>query len=662
MKRIQLLRLTLLNFKGARNFTLNAEGKEVRIYGTNEAGKTTLADGFTWLLFGKDTQNKTDFGIKTLDEFGKELHNLEHEVEGSFLVGGMRRTLRRVYREVYTRKRGAATLEFSGHTTDYFVDGVPVKKSEYEDEVAALVDEEYFKLLTNPTYFSEQLDWRKRRKTLLDVCGDITDDDVMAGNKSLAALPTILQGRTIDKHKAVIAARRKEINEELQKLPIRIDEASRSMPETDGLDKQWIETRIAELTSQQDEKRAEISRIQSGGEVAVKERRLREIEGELQQLKNELQGDTLERVAAKRREESRLRQEADDIRFEIETLERRIKSREQAISERRGEADRLRSQWKARNDEQFHGHTHDENCPYCGQALPAEQVAAAHSKALAEFNRAKAEALESISRRGRAATLESTRLEAENIEASDLVQKLSVTCREKYSDAEFAAKELATLQSNVADVESHPAYIQKREELASVRQEIVSLQESAYDAVAVVRSELDELNAAIAGYRQDLAKFELAESTRKRIAEYEQREKELAEEFERLEHELYLTEEFTRAKVAMLESRINSRFQLVRFKLFKEQVNGGLEECCEATYKGVPYGAGLNNAARINAGLDIINTLSEHFEVSVPIFVDNAESVVELIDTVGQKVCLVVSALDKQLRVETIGEEMKEAV
>lgn len=656
MKKIQLLRESLSNFKGVKSFTLDAAGREVRVYGTNEAGKTTIADGFYWVLFDKDSQNKKDFGIKTLDASGKPLHNLNHEAEVSLLVNGHRRTFRKVYREKYTRKRGSTSQEFDGHTTDHFIDGVPVTKKEYDAEVAALVDEEYFRLLTDPTYFSEKLDWRKRRAILLDVCGDITDEDVIAENKSLAALPAILQGRTIEKHKAVIAARRKEINEQLEKLPVRIDEAMRSMPETDGLDKGWIEARIAEMTVQMDEKRAEITRIQSGGEVAVKERRLRELEGELQQLKNELQGDTLDRVAAKRREEARLRQEADDIRFEIETLERRIKSREAAIADRRAEADRLRAQWISRNAEEFHGHSHDENCPTCGQALPAEKIAEALAKALAEFNRSKAEALESISRRGKAATAEADRLAKENEEAAARIETLRGQWQISREAAARASDELAALQASVTDVESHPAYIQKREEIAAVRREIASLQESAFDAVAAIRREVEALNAEASLLRQDLAKFDLAESTRRRIAEYERQEKELAEEFERLEHELYLTEEFTRAKVAMLESRINSKFRLACFKLFKEQVNGGLEECCEATYKGVPYGSGLNNAARINVGLDIINTLSEHFGVSVPIFIDNAESVVELIDTVGQKICLVVSAEDKQLRVAPLNE------
>ena len=89
-----------------------------------------------------------------------------------------------------------------------------------------------------------------------------------------------------------------------------------------------------------------------------------------------------------------------------------------------------------------------------------------------------------------------------------------------------------------------------------------------------------------------------------------------------MDEQLYLTDEFTKTKVNLLESSINSKFKMARFKMFEVQINGGIKECCETVYEGVPY-SDLNNAARINIGLDIINTLSEHYNFSAPIFVDN---------------------------------------
>lgn len=123
-----------------------------------------------------------------------------------------------------------------------------------------------------------------------------------------------------------------------------------------------------------------------------------------------------------------------------------------------------------------------------------------------------------------------------------------------------------------------------------------------------------------------------------------------------------MTEEFVRTKVHLLEEKINSKFKYARFKLFKDQINGGLEETCETLYEGVPYSSGLNNAARINVGLDIINTLNDYYGITAPIFVDNSEAVTKLINTNSQILSLIVSEKDKQLRVEFQDELVQEAI
>ena len=57
---------------------------------------------------------------------------------------------------------------------------------------------------------------------------------------------------------------------------------------------------------------------------------------------------------------------------------------------------------------------------------------------------------------------------------------------------------------------------------------------------------------------------------------------------------------------------------------------------------GVPF-SDLNNAGRINAGLDIINAICRFEEVYAPIFIDNAESVNKLLPVNSQSIRLIVS-------------------
>lgn len=661
-RQIVLQRLTLRNFKGIRDFTLETNGGDVSIYGDNAVGKTTLFDAFTWLLFDKDSQNKKDFQIKTLDVNGNVLHGLNHEVEGTLLVDGRTITLRKVFSEKWTKKRGSATPEFTGHTTDYYVDGVPVKQKEYKERVDAIISEDIFKLLTSPTFFNEQLHWQERRRILLEVCGDVSDKDVIASNPALAGLPAILDGRSIEEQKKVVLSRRKQINDELEKIPVRIDEANRSMPELPEESKQFYESHIGEMRDIIRQKQEEIVRIQSGGGVVEKQNRIREIEGDLLDLKNRLQGDSLERIAAARREESRLRQEVEDLKFEIDTLERRINRNNLAIQLKESERERLRQQWYAVNDRVFVAPQHDENCTACGQPLPTERIAEAHRRAEEAFNLEKSRELEGISRQGKALADEIEELKRQNEADSAKIESLRAELHAKKEAYAAAGAATAELEASRVDVTSTPEYQAKQAEIERLRAEIAELQQNTAQAVATVREEIAWFQEHIAELEREKAKFELSESARKRISELEQQEKELAAEFERLEQELFLTEEFIRTKVNLLEEKINSKFRFARFKLFEQQINGGLVEVCETTFNGVPYSGGLNNAARINVGLDIINTLAEHYGISAPIFIDNAEAITNLIETSGQQIRLVVSEKDKQLRVETAKQTMREAV
>lgn len=656
MKRIVLERLTLRNFKGIKELVLATNGGDTDVYGDNATGKTTVFDGFVWLLFGKDSQNKADFEIKGLDTAGKVMqHKLEHEVEGVFLVDGRRRTFRRIYSEKWTKKRGAPIEAFEGHETSYFIDGVPLSMREYKAEVDSIIKEDLFKLLTSPSYFNEQLKKEERRKTLLEVCGDLTDAEVIHGNKELELLPAILGDRDIDAHKKVVAARCTKINGEIKDLPIRISEVQRQMPDTSELDEESLKDDIATLRGRIEAKEAELSRILSGGEAAVKEKRLREIESELIAIKNRLQSDVLDRVALKRDEVNRKHIEVDKYRRTIEDKQQRIVQNNRLAAARREEADRLRQEFASLKELTFeHPQGHDPNCPTCGQVLPTDQVKAAHDKAEADFNRQLAVRKERINSSGKAAVAEAQKFEQEIIRLQSEVDEMKDALAILETELMTAEAELTDLRAGVKDPAADPQYAGKQAESVEVKKQIEDLRASVQDAAADARNDIRRQRDEITEMERDLLKFDGVRKAQSRVTELEGQEQTLAAEYERLQHELFLMEEFTKRKVSMLDTKINSKFRLARFRLFEDQINGGLKEVCDTLYKGVPYDGGLNNAARINVGLDIINTLGEHYGFSAPIFVDNAEAVTRLIDTNAQVIRLVVSEQDKQLRVETV--------
>lgn len=653
---MRLLNLNLKYFKGIKNFTMDTQGGNVDVYGDNATGKTTIADAVSWLLFDKDTQNKKDFAIKTLDKDGNVIHGLDHSVEAIFDLGNRNTSLCKVYSEQWTKKRGSATKEFTGHTTDYFIDSVPVKKKEYDAYIAEICSEDIFRLLTNPGYFNEQLHWEKRRQTLLEVCGDLTDEEVIASNPALAELPTILGNHTLEDYRKIIAARRTKINDELKKIPVRIDEVAQGLPDLSEFDGNDLQADIDSLRGQIREKEQELSRIEGGGEIAEKRVQLKEIESDLIALKNQLQGKISEQIEAERRELQEIKSQLFDTQTAVKNKQATVDNGQKQIERIVVELEELRNKWHQVNDQQF-SLEQENTCPTCGQALPVDQLQAAREKALATFNRNKADHLEKITLKGK-----------ESKDQIETIQEGTQALCKEISKAEDAIDALVKKESELSVVienmmkdanayQEDPSYIAKLAEKESLEAEIAALQANTSEAKMLVNETIADLTADMRTLEKALSQVDQYEKGQQRIQKLSDQERDLATEYEKLEGELYLTEQFVIAKVNLLEEKINSKFKLARFKLFNVLVNGGVEECCETLYNGVPYSGGLNNAARINVGLDIINTLSEHYGFSAPIFIDNAEAVTELIETRGQIIRLVVSENDKVLRVETEGEQ-----
>lgn len=654
---VRLLKLRLRNFKGIRDFVFEPDGKDVSVWGDNAVGKTTLADAFMWLLFDKDSSNRANFDIKTLGPDGQPIHNLEHEVEGVLEVNGREMTLRKVYAEKWTKKRGSATAEFSGHTTDYFIDGVPVQQAEYKARVTQIADESTFRLLTDPRYFNEQLHWQKRREVLLQVCGDVSDREVIASDRALADLPNILGNRTLADHRKVIAARRTEINKELDKIPVRIDEATRALPEANG-DRAALAAEIARLSELRQAKAGELVRIDAGGEIVERQKAVREIEIQMLDLQHRLRASGDQAVQQERGRLAEIGEQADARRREIRRLQLDGQEADREIESLQSRLQKLRAEWAAINAREFTLSV-EESCPTCGQALPQEQVQAAREKALADFNARKSADLEANAAEGKRLRARLDQLLADQQQRNEGVAQAERALGGLEAQAANIHNRIDKLRSETPDFTRDAEHLRLAEAKAQIEQQIADLRSGSAATRQQVTQEVARFDEQISALRGEAVKIDQRQQGLARIDELKAQERALAAEFERLEKELYLTEEFIRAKVHMLESKINGRFNLARFRLFEAQVNGAIAEACDTMYNGVPYTTGLNTGARTVVGMDIIRTLSEHYGFKAPVWIDNRESVIRLPDMDCQVISLIVSERDKKLRVET---EQKEVV
>lgn len=660
---MELNKLKLTNFKGIRSFEIVLDGDSCNIYGDNATGKTSLFDAFLWLLFDKDSQGKKDFAIKTLNADGQELNNIEHSVEAALNLNGQVLQLQKIYKEKWTKKRGQATESFTGHTTDYFIDGVPVSKKEYDEKVNCLIDEKVFKLLTSPAFFNEQLSWQERRTTLLEMVGDITDEDVINSNQQLKPLIDVIKNRSIDNQKKVINVEKIKINQELKEIPIRISELKPFLIDISHLNKNTVEKDIKYFEEKYNEILQKINDTKNGIEATEIKSQIKALE--LNQLEIEQKYKKLKQQEDFNYKEKLI--ETINVINEYQYYSNRKKETIDefaAINRKKEEmCNELRAQWQEIYMSKF-SYPNEMICPACGQDLPEDEKEKRIVIAQEAFNVAKAKDLEKITNEG---ILQKKFIE-KNLSLITGLEKQIENTTLKLQELNEKKKELQKLIDEDGSKEQEDfsykqdsTYKYNQKQLTDLKEKLIQLQTNENIVVEELNKKLEDINSHLSVSKLDFLKIEEQVIKQARIAELQAKEKELVKAYEELEQQLFLIEEFIRTKVSLLTESINKQFKLAKFKLFDEQINGGLAECCETTFEGVPYSTGLNNAAKINVGLDIINTLSKHYNTTAPIWIDNRESVTKLLSTEAQVINLFVNQADKTLRVEILN-KMRSAV
>lgn len=169
------------------------------IYGDNATGKTSVYDALTWLLFDKDSAGNARPDIKPHGMTAGVMPTVTAVLD----VDGVTMTLRKSLREKWEKPRGSATARYAGDTRDYFVDDVPCKENEFKRQIAALIDEEKFRLLTDVWAVTTKMHWKERRDLLAEVCGLPDDAELLAGAPQFAELSAQLGRRTVNGYKAI---------------------------------------------------------------------------------------------------------------------------------------------------------------------------------------------------------------------------------------------------------------------------------------------------------------------------------------------------------------------------------------------------------------------------------------------------------------------------
>lgn len=636
------------------------KGCSLNIYGDNGTGKTTVADSVTFVLFGKDTKGRSpdNFGIKTLEN-GEEIHHLEHSVEAAFIEPDI--TLKRVYKEVWSRKRGSAEKVLDRHTTDYFINGDEMKKNEFEDKVSEIITDQQFKILTIPSYFAEDYHWSDRRKVLASMAGDVDAKTVI--NLSPAAdiddYPEIVGDRDPDKVKESLKKKRTDLIDALDEYPVKIEENSRQLTPVNLDD---VDSKMSELEETKDELTEKLSVARSGGGVSDLQAKLEEIESERQKLVAEhtksVESELLD--ARKALNEAR---SAEDEAFElvrdakacIDYEETKVELAQREVESIKGKIEEIESQSPPEKPKK----SENGDCPYCGRPIDSdnnheEKIKKWKSK-LAEFNESKAKKLKSLSEDLESAQTVLNERQKALKKAEESHQKAKNAHGEVKNAVEEAKKPLEEAKNTVSDVHDTDAYKELIERRDKLNKKIEAMRSDKQSVVDEVQEHIAAVTADIKALEEKKFQHKQNEQIKARIKELKDELNSTQQDLEDVEHSLYVIESFELAQAKIITSRVNELFDIVEWKMFEPLMNGGINnQMCEAVVDGVPYGDGLNNAMRVQAGIDIIHTISKHYGETAPVILDNAESVVRL-NTYGlQIISLYVSEDDQKLRVEEV--------
>ena len=688
---IKLIKEEIKNFKGTKELTIKLNDDITTISGPNASGKTSIYDAYLWCLFGKDSNDKKDFEIQPLDENNNKIHHLETSVKLTFLIDDIEKTFTRTLKEKWVKGKGEIEEKLSGTTSNYYIDGVPAKLKDYNSEIENIINIDIFKLVSNPFYFTS-LNWKNQRDILFGIAGDIEDKEVISFDEELNKISEMLGNGTVEDLKKKTKFEISSLKKIRESIKPRIDELFNSKSDLDFKGLEAEKAVLIKETNDIDLKISDVSKANEGkielqDKLAEKKAeyyaKLGEAKGDIQEelfnLKAEYRNKMEESksnaskpILEAKKNLKKLEYELSDLSLEIENTTKKANKlsadrdvKTISINKLLIKLDSLRGEYNTISDKKFIFDDTLSKCPACGREY--DNIEEIKNSALENFNKRKDSLLkENIDKGTRLKNeLETLDKEIEEINNKEVVLVDDIDkMNASYNELKDKINELKSIIENHKEDANNTDFEGKKELEKEIAELNIKITEGIFEGKEELEKEIEDIKESIKNFNaadttkleadkkiivsridsinKKLAAKDINNKIDERIKELEENEKELSIKIADMEGVEYLTEKFTRSKSKLLEEKINSKFDSIKFKLFNTLVNGGVEECCISLINGVPYNS-ANTASKINAGLEIIRALSEYYGIVCPVFVDNSESVNNIKEIGSQMIALKVT-------------------
>lgn len=646
---MKLLKLTLENFKGHGLRVVEFSPTITRVYGANGTGKTSLFDSFCWMLWAKDSDGRTQSGNVSFypfdpDKQGEVLHNVVVKVEAVLEIDGAQHVLCRTMQEKWTTPNGTELPRFTGNETKLYIDELAVKANQFDAFVKENINPEMFKLTSNPWYFPT-LHWKEQRRILMELVGDISNDDVLAADASLEPLRNELASRKPEDCKKLWQQQQKAAVKDLEKTVLLINENRKHLPqiENEAEVKAELEAQRLVLMKPLEKAMQEKADILSGTAISKKQAEAKVLEANLDVIRAEQR----EKIAAVRKpfdeQIAALEAEAKTAAETAKPYRQTVVNLDNAIRENEEKLKVLQDSWQAVDAEEF-----NDVCPCCHRPYPPEQIADQR----AAFNKSKAERLEKIEADGNALFDKNEENKAQRDAAMKEVQRLSKLDLEMPDKRSEIMKQREEAVQALPPMENRQDWFEASEDLKRINYEIEELQIDVKLKLIDAEKAIESAQKPIGDIDVRLAEIKAAEATRALITDYTKQQQTLREQHDELALKLSLIKKFDEIKAVMTTEKVKAILPGMDFKLFNyNNTNEGYTETCELVKDGKPY-ANLSNGEKIAVGCELIAAISKHYGVSNPVWIDNAEATTKHLETNGQAILLRVSAADAELRIE----------
>lgn len=674
MKVIKLVSARFENFKKL-NRTVEFGEKRTQIFAMNRTGKSSVADGIFWVLFGKSSTGKSEgkeFRPRPYDSRGVDVDHVDVVAELVLLVDGVEVVLRKTQRQNWVRKRATTTEVHEGDKNIYSWNNVEISETEFKRRIADIVSEKNFMLITDPTAFF-RLSKQEKLDLILSLIANVTEEQILIEVGGFDELLKFIQdGKTLEEVKATSKRSISDMTKERDQISAFINERSKDIVDIDvsdmELQRNVINEKIAEIDQKIEDSTAAITDYDEKSKNIID---LKMKQSEIVRVSNE------GLVKQKREIQKRIDKADDDFRVAMQkqtTAEMEIERLSRIVESNKILRAKLSQQVEIEEAKSFPEYVEPEPlssdaliCPTCGQALPEElkrkkiesfevdkkQLWEKYEADKAKFEADQNASLDKICQEGRACVEKINNAKEDLKTAEKSLDSAKADKMTANADKTKAMEELEALPEQV-DLSDNQEYEALCMEIQAKEEALRNMNTGA-DYRTQLRDEKAEWETQLAEVNQKFAAVNKSDEAKDRVAELEKQFKDKVQLIADQERILMMCEEFQTAKDNYLTEEVNKHFENVRFQLFRQQKNGGVERVCDVyTKNGSPYGDNTTSGAeKLIIGLEIINVLSGIIGVSAPVIVDNAEKVSEgnmpEIDT--QMIMLSVSN-DEDFRIE----------